>query len=139
MKTYLDDNDFYFYYLRCKPDNTPYGCVALRQDSKGKWSRGISLCSEDDQFVKTKAKKLAKGRCVRAMFRKESSEPIAAQDKDVMNVVGNWFGKAKSGYDIELTEAEARITKSNDKPVFNTDVTKLETAGIAVGEFKANE
>lgn len=125
MKTYLDDNDFYFYYLRCKPDNTPYGCVALRQDSKGKWSRGISLCSKDDQFVKTKAKKLAKGRCVRAMFTENTTEPINATDKTTVRLVllsDDLALSHKSHYGATLNEKEIQITKSNDKPLFSKGI-----------------
>jgi len=122
MKTYLNDNDFYFYYLRYGEDNVPYGCVALRQDSDGNWSRGISLCSDKDQFVKSKAKKISKGRCVRAMFTKQSTEPIKATDKEVIGLVGNWYLANKSDYSVTLTEKEQQITKSNDKPVFGKEI-----------------
>ena len=122
MKTYLNDNDFYFYYLRYGEDNVPYGCVALRQDSDGNWSRGISLCSNNDQFVKIKAKKIAKGRCVRAIFTKQSTEPIKATDKQVISLAGDWYLANKSDYSVTLTEKEQQITKSNDKPVFGKEI-----------------
>lgn len=117
MKSCFNNDDFYIYYLR-DTNRNPFGCVALRRDKDGNWARGISICSSQDQFIKEKAKRLSKGRCIKALFSKQSTDPIQANDKDVMCLVGNWHNSPKSAYSVSLTEQELQITKSNDKPVF---------------------
>ena len=114
----FNNDDFYIYYLR-RDDNTPIGCVALRQDSVGNWARGISLCSTQDQFSKDKAKKLAKRRCIDALFTQQSTEPIKASDKEVIRYdAGSWYTSCKSDYGSHLTTKEQEIVRGNDKPIF---------------------
>ena len=122
MTTQFNNDDFYFYYLR-RDDNTPMGCVALRQDNSGNWARGISLCSTQDQFSKDKAKKLAKSRCIKGLMTHQCTEPIKARDKGVTSDdVGWWDTCCKSDYGTSLTNKEQEIVRGNDKPVFTRNI-----------------
>lgn len=143
MKTTFEDKQFYFYYLR-RETHEPYGCVCLRQDVNGKWARGISLCAPLDTFKKGDARRIAKGRCLAALFDQKSTECMTTEcDRDVvadgMGVFRDVDNTCKSQYDATLTELERDITKKcaeGEGLIFDRAVEIAKAHGTIVAEAK---
>lgn len=138
MKTKFKESDFYFYYLR-RDDGQPYGCVCLRRDITGMWARGISLCASMDPFSKQQARRIARGRCLRALFTHENTECMMRTDREAVGMADGYFqdnNLCKSQYGIKMTDKELAITKDDNRPAFNRDVEIAQAAGIVVGEVR---
>ena len=105
--------DEYYYYLRDK-QRKPIVTVCLLKDNKGTISRGVAICSKQDNPVKKFGRRLAKERAVwAAAFKNTFGEPVFRWD--VMEHLRDISESClwKSQYDIEiigqLTEFEKRI------------------------------
>ena len=126
------DDGLHHYYLR-DDDHNPVGCVVIgmtcveadnNQENQPRprmaVCRGVSLLSTDDQWSRVRARKLAKGRMMKAAAIHESSEPIRAfrTAADTPDSVNWWWSKSgmghkgttfKSGFDVVPTELESKI------------------------------
>lgn len=109
------------YFLRTE-DGTPYGCVAiapmaLTGEEAGRICRGIALCSDEDRFDKTAAKRKAIARVKRALGTQQSGEPIKTEDRVVVDLFYDCSELAveledtvnKVNYNVEPTPRESGI------------------------------
>jgi hypothetical protein len=69
MEDYITKN--VTYYLRDEK-NQPKTAVSILVDSLGHRSRGVSICSPKDQFVKQDGRELAELRAFKALSKKDS-------------------------------------------------------------------
>jgi len=120
-KVKSDDKNFYYYYLRYSNHN-PYGCVCLATDTEGKWARGISICAVMDRFDKRTARRIAKRRCLHALFTRTNSECMSDLNHGVvadgMLVFRDVDNECKSTYAATLTKNEQAITECTGKDQF---------------------
>jgi len=65
----------YYYYLRDR-NRQPFGCVCIGPNENLGYSRGVSLCSTHDTFVKRTARKISRSRCVHAIKTQQNSFKI---------------------------------------------------------------
>lgn len=80
------EKKFFYYYLRDRYNN-PFSCICICYDYEDcKFSRGISLCSKEDSFIKKFARKLAYDRCIHAVYSKKNSLPINYEVEDTSNL-----------------------------------------------------
>ena len=115
----------FYYYLRDK-NRQPFGCVCIGVDDDLKYTRGISLCSANDQFVKTVARKKSKSRCVHALVTKQNYYPINYRSRNLGHEFPESIFKLdtckhlipppfiftyKAAYDVNLTPFEHEMVK----------------------------
>jgi len=113
----------FYYYLRDK-NRHPFGCVCIGIDNELKYTRGISLCSTKDQFVKRIARKNSKNRCVHALVTKKDYYPInytLTEKHTVLSIIKLAVCKHlipdlfkfnfKAEYNVNLTPFEYEIIK----------------------------
>ena len=100
------------YYLRKTEDRSkPFAAIAIAKEKiNGRWvfSRGISICSDVDQFQKSKARSIAYSRLKAAMTKKESFLPIKPDHHLVCNRLVGLY-PFKCHYDFNPTEGEHRM------------------------------
>lgn len=122
----------FYYYLRTDLHNRtgeiidkrkPFGCVCLGYDPKqGVWSRGVSLCSQKENFIKKEGRKRARARCLKAMGTNSNSEKINYIRDDINDnkpqiywlensFKAPWKFIYKSEHNINLTDYEYEIVK----------------------------
>lgn len=122
----------YFYYYLRDEDRRPFGCVCLGYNYEDcKFSRGISLCSSQDNFMKVTARKIAKNRCVHALKTKENNYKIKYPTAEVWEVKDSIIElldcelipklfkfEYKSEYAVNTTPHEYNIVK---KDIYETN------------------
>ena len=99
-----ENKNVHIYYIRDSAGR-PETTVAIGWEKVGKktlYSRGLAVCSLEDQFNKRRGQDIAIGRMTKAQVNKESSLPM----RDLGDVGTTLF---KSAYNIDLTEDEKRM------------------------------
>jgi len=120
----MPDSGYYFYYIRrCHPRRDkrtvkghPIACVCLKK-FEDKWARGVSICADDELFVKTRAQWIAAARCNMAAHNKYSKHAINMSSGSkrlnvcwaAINVQPDTY---KSQWDAILTDKEREIVKT---------------------------
>jgi hypothetical protein len=100
----------FFYYVRDRSGN-PFACVALADNGEeGCWGRGVSICSNQDQFTKERARKLAYGRLCKAFGTSDTSDKVTTRADFQFYCPGV---EHKVGYDIMLTAYEKQVVEPN--------------------------
>lgn len=117
-ETYLVEEKYY--YLRCKKKvkkekgiifvNQPFATICLIC-SDGKFYRGISFCSEKDQFCKKVGRKIASDRAYHALLA-DKPNPLPIRGSSVFP--SYWFDEGLIGEipEIERMILEQKVTKS---------------------------
>lgn len=106
-----------FYYVRYN-DNRPFACVALAAHPEGRFCRGVSICSEKDQFCRKVARQLAYGRLCKAFGKGQTLDPVVTGDflwrsTERLDAFYNATGIGyKTGYNVQLTEYEQKLVES---------------------------
>ena len=115
-----------FYYLRDK-QNTPRVTICIGVDYKGKFSRGVALCSFKDtplkkniidkktgKFITTSGRFIAENRAAQAFLAKESTKIIFSErGKNILMAVGDRELFYKSEYDVlPRSSFETKLFKS---------------------------
>lgn len=114
----------FYYYLR-NENRQPFGCVCIGIDEDLKYSRGISLCSANDKFIKKFARKSSRSRCVNAMKTKGCYHKINYDNvfllsnrfdpikklKNLKIIPPPFLFKFKGEYNVNLTPFEYEIVK----------------------------
>lgn len=127
----VDGIKIYYYYLRDEK-RTPYGCVCIGIDEDHKFSRGVSLCSDQDNFIKVRARNIARKRCIHAVKTRKHSLFINygfPKTNNTFKIKGSvellltanhqlpapqYLFLYKSDYDIECTPFEQEIVKEKE-------------------------
>ena len=116
-KSFPEKDGYRHYYLR-NMEHQPFGCVAFKAGSQpGTVIRGISLCSEMDQWTRESGRSKAVGRCKKAEATKLNADPISAASHLSSNTFITLFGSEfavadvvfKTCFDVPATAREARI------------------------------
>jgi len=122
----FDTSKYHVYYL-FDEDKNRIGCVVFtRSDMDGTVNRGISLCSNEDQFCKRIARKIALNRCKIAEQTHVSQYPVMDNRRDphVTYAFSMKNGTSmstedgmvfKSAYDARTTDYELQILASLGK------------------------
>ena len=116
----------FYYYLR-DSNRQPFGCVCFGSiDEERKFCRGISLCSDKEPFLKSKARNMARGRLISAAINRRSTQPINYDYDNGLHVsIANltmckdiipppFLFKYKSDYGANLTPFECEIIKDEN-------------------------
>ncbi len=107
----LEGKDRYYYH-RFWPPEKPGGIatICVIQTTERIYVRGISCCNclAGDQFNKHYGRTLALGRAVKAMEKRESTEPIPTNLPVTMLSLAGW--KFLSDFDVVPTTHEFNIT-----------------------------
>lgn len=124
-KTAEKKSEVYFYYLR-NEDNTPYGCVAITRKANGKVNRGVSLCSANDNWNRTRARNIAKARVIEA-GRHNLSIPFGTYNGSKPTAMPTSTFKYKLQSNAVPTQAE---TEMLSKPQTTTKTTTKKTPTV---------
>jgi len=115
----------FYYYLRDE-EAKPFGCVCIGYDNDCKFSRGISLCSSEDQFNKKVARKISRGRCMRAIGTKSSNFKIKYPSVKIYDGIG-LIGIRDSVLDLfECTDLIPPPFLFTHKSEYNVNITPYE-------------
>lgn len=113
-----------FYYHLRNIEKKPITTVCLIRDEGGLFHRGIAICSAKDIPEKAEGRKRAFYRAQKALTREMADDPVfryeaeeiieSITDQDLIPYLETPDGMlvlVKSGYDVELTEFEKKLTQ----------------------------
>jgi hypothetical protein len=114
----------YYYYFR-NAEKKPYVTVCLlvnEQNSDGEWSRGVAICSAQDNPCKKTGRKIAYQRAIHAMMIESNNLPISERFiHPYWHNNGNHFNLTfpyltyKAAYKPNpINEIETKILKDNN-------------------------
>lgn len=117
------DKDYQHYYLRSRKTGHPYGVVAITPgEEPGTVHRGISLCSQDDDWDKVQGFRKAVSRMRSAKFGRQSAEPVDAGHYLRLTPVTVMEFMLTDGERLRDDAQGSRVFKS----AFNAPVTEFE-------------
>ena len=104
----------YFYYLRCPDTNKPIVTVCLIETRHSGWSRGVAICSEQDNPIKKKGKSIARGRAIKAIRCCTTEDRVLTtrgidQLRKVTTAISPYKFSFKSAYRPPITMYESKI------------------------------